>query len=88
METKVLDRDRACLWHPYATARAGDPLFSVVEASGSRLVLDDGTQHRDVVDAMASWWCAVHGYRRGPAGRDAARRRGRAGGVGGVRGTC
>ena len=32
----------------------------VASASGVRLHLADG---RRVVDAMSSWWCAVHGYR-------------------------
>jgi adenosylmethionine-8-amino-7-oxononanoate aminotransferase len=32
----------------------------VASASGVRLRLADG---RELVDAMASWWCAVHGYR-------------------------
>ncbi len=56
--------DRAHVWHPYSSALApGDP--SLVEsAEGVRLRLrdPDGTTH-DVVDAMSSWWCAIHGYR-------------------------
>jgi adenosylmethionine-8-amino-7-oxononanoate aminotransferase len=32
----------------------------VVSASGVRLRLADG---RELVDGMASWWTAVHGYR-------------------------
>src|SRR5947209_7458522 len=32
----------------------------VASASGVRLQLADG---RELVDGMASWWCAVHGYR-------------------------
>ena len=32
----------------------------VVSAQGVRLRLADG---RELVDGMASWWCAIHGYR-------------------------
>jgi adenosylmethionine-8-amino-7-oxononanoate aminotransferase len=31
----------------------------VSSASGVRLRLEDG---RDLIDGMASWWCAIHGY--------------------------
>ena len=32
----------------------------VTDADGVRIRLADG---RELVDAMASWWCAIHGYR-------------------------
>jgi adenosylmethionine-8-amino-7-oxononanoate aminotransferase len=46
-----------------------DPLV-VRSASGVRLTLDDG---RELVDGMASWWAAIHGYRH-PALDDALAR--------------
>src|SRR4051794_41703065 len=36
------------------------PPLPVVSAEGVRLRLADG---RELVDGMASWWCAIHGYR-------------------------
>jgi len=48
------------VWHPYAPAVPPRPAFPVAEASGVRLRLEDG---RELVDGMASWWCAIHGYR-------------------------
>ena len=60
----LLAQDRARLWHPYASPYGVDPLYLVREASGCRLVLDDGARTHEVVDAMASWWCMIHGYRR------------------------
>src|SRR3954466_4702174 len=36
------------------------PPLPVVSASGVRLKLADG---RELIDGMASWWCAIHGYR-------------------------
>jgi len=61
--------DRDHLWHPYASVRTGpadgaDAPYVVTAASGTRLRMTgpDGAEH-DVVDAMSSWWSAVHGYR-------------------------
>ena len=51
--------DSAAIWHPYAPAVNGPEVFPVVSASGVRLTLADG---RELVDGMASWWCAIHGY--------------------------
>jgi len=56
----LLDADRAHLWHPYASATAGAAVLPVESASGVRLRLAGG---RELVDAMASWWSAIHGYR-------------------------
>jgi adenosylmethionine-8-amino-7-oxononanoate aminotransferase len=36
------------------------PSLPVVSAEGVRLRLADG---RELIDGMASWWCAIHGYR-------------------------
>jgi adenosylmethionine-8-amino-7-oxononanoate aminotransferase len=36
------------------------PSLPVVSAEGVRLTLADG---RELIDGMASWWCAIHGYR-------------------------
>ena len=70
----LIDRDRARLWHPYAPASPTLPLWEVEDACGVtvRLKDDDGTRH-EVVDAMSSWWSAIHGYRH-PVLDEAARR--------------
>ncbi|ADG97601.1 adenosylmethionine-8-amino-7-oxononanoate aminotransferase [Segniliparus rotundus DSM 44985] len=57
---EVLRIDREHLWHPYARLGGGPAPLVVREAHGTRLVLADG---RELVDAMSSWWAAVHGYR-------------------------
>ena len=56
----LVEFDREHLWHPYTSMT--EPLQSrlVTGADGVRLRLSDG---RQVVDAMSSWWCAIHGYR-------------------------
>ncbi|TFJ95352.1 aspartate carbamoyltransferase catalytic subunit [Platysternon megacephalum] len=55
--------DRAHVWHPYASTTAPGPLYRVVAAQRSTLTLTDGTTTSDVVDAMSSWWCMIHGYK-------------------------
>jgi adenosylmethionine-8-amino-7-oxononanoate aminotransferase len=52
--------DARHLWHPYSPMPASVPPLLVRSASGVRLQLADG---RELIDGMASWWCAVHGYR-------------------------
>jgi len=48
------------VWHPYGALPAALAPLPVVSASGVRLKLADG---RELIDGMASWWCAIHGYR-------------------------
>jgi len=54
-----LNFDRQHLWHPYTSMTDPQPVFPVVSASGVRLKLEDG---RELIDGMASWWSAIHGY--------------------------
>jgi adenosylmethionine-8-amino-7-oxononanoate aminotransferase len=59
----LLDRDRGLVWHPYA-ALDGPAPYAVTAASGTRLRLESADGARfDAIDAMSSWWCAIHGYR-------------------------
>jgi adenosylmethionine-8-amino-7-oxononanoate aminotransferase len=52
--------DREHLWHPYTSMTDPGDVQLVEGAEGVRLRLADG---RVLVDAMSSWWCAIHGYR-------------------------
>jgi adenosylmethionine-8-amino-7-oxononanoate aminotransferase len=54
----LLRLDAELLWHPYAAP--GAPTRLVDGAEGVRLRFADGTT---AIDAMASWWCMIHGYR-------------------------
>jgi adenosylmethionine-8-amino-7-oxononanoate aminotransferase len=57
---ELLAFDREHIWHPYSPMPATTPVHPVVSARGVRLRLADG---RELVDGMASWWAAIHGYR-------------------------
>jgi adenosylmethionine-8-amino-7-oxononanoate aminotransferase len=48
------------VWHPYGALPGALASLPVVSAEGVRLRLADG---RELIDGMASWWCAIHGYR-------------------------
>ena len=55
--------DRAHVWHPYSSALTPQDPYLVESAHGVRLRLRDrGGEPREVVDAMSSWWSAIHGY--------------------------
>jgi adenosylmethionine-8-amino-7-oxononanoate aminotransferase len=54
-----LQIDQSHIWHPYSTVGSSDPVYPVASASGVLLTLEDG---RVLIDGMASWWCAIHGY--------------------------
>ncbi|MGH8890434.1 MAG: adenosylmethionine--8-amino-7-oxononanoate transaminase [Acidothermaceae bacterium] len=57
---ELLAYDHDHLWHPYSSMTSPTPARFVESATGVRLKLGDG---REVIDAMSSWWCAIHGYR-------------------------
>ncbi len=51
--------DRRHIWHPYTSMRDPLPAYTVTGARGVALTLADG---RELIDGMASWWTAIHGY--------------------------
>jgi len=66
----LLTFDRRHVWHPYASMTNPPTTYPVVSASGVRLRLANG---RELIDGMASWWAAIHGYNH-PALNAAAER--------------
>ena len=47
------------VWRPYAQMKTAHPPLPVTRTYGSRIVLADG---RELIDGVASWWTACHGY--------------------------
>ncbi|GJE04018.1 adenosylmethionine--8-amino-7-oxononanoate transaminase [Methylobacterium isbiliense] len=47
------------LWRPYTQMKTAPPPLRAARTHGSRIVLEDG---RELVDGIASWWTACHGY--------------------------
>lgn len=60
---EVSSIDAAHVWHPYSTigAEALAPLVAT-EAHGTMLTLIHRGEPVEVIDAMSSWWTAVHGH--------------------------
>ncbi|MDF2828282.1 MAG: adenosylmethionine--8-amino-7-oxononanoate transaminase [Mycobacterium sp.] len=55
--------DAAHVWHPYSTigAEAMTPVVAVGARGVSLTVIRDGSPV-EVIDAMSSWWTAIHGH--------------------------
>jgi adenosylmethionine-8-amino-7-oxononanoate aminotransferase len=49
----------AHVWRPYCQMKTAPPPLAVARTEGARLILADG---RELVDGIASWWTACHGY--------------------------
>ena len=47
------------IWLPYAQMKTVSPPLPVVRTHGVRIMLADG---RELIDGIASWWTACHGY--------------------------
>src|SRR5690349_9922746 len=54
-----LQQGQPHIWLPYAQMKTAAPPLAVVRSHGSRLELADG---RTLIDGVASWWTACHGY--------------------------
>ncbi|KRB52142.1 adenosylmethionine--8-amino-7-oxononanoate transaminase [Phenylobacterium sp. Root700] len=49
----------AHVWRPYCQMKTAPAPLAVARTQGARIILEDG---RELVDGIASWWTAVHGY--------------------------
>lgn len=58
-DPKWLTDGAAHVWRPYCQMKTAPPPLPVARTEGARLVLEDG---RELVDGIASWWTACHGY--------------------------
>src|ERR1700750_2422617 len=47
------------VWLPYTQMKIARPPLPVARTKGCRIVLADG---RELIDGIASWWTACHGY--------------------------
>lgn len=59
ISSKQITFDQQHIWHPYSSMINPPPTYPVESASGVKITLSDG---RELIDGMASWWSAIHGY--------------------------
>jgi adenosylmethionine---8-amino-7-oxononanoate aminotransferase len=57
--SSLIDRDRACIWHPYTQALHQPAPLPIVRAEGVYLYTEDG---RRILDGISSWWVNIHGH--------------------------
>ena len=62
MSFELLEFDRQHIWHPYSSMTSPGTVYPVESAAGVRLRMRVDDKPVEVVDAMSSWWCAIHGY--------------------------
>ena len=56
---KILDIDNQHTWHPYNSLPSKSTILVVQKTYEQTIVLED---NRKLIDAMSSWWSAIHGY--------------------------
>ena len=64
------ERGRAHVWLPYTQMKTARAPLAVARTYGTRIVLEDG---RELIDGIASWWSACHGYNHPYIGEAVAR---------------
>jgi len=57
--TDWLNHGAPHVWRPYYQMKTARAPLAVARTHGTRIVLEDG---RELVDGIASWWTACHGY--------------------------
>ena len=57
--TDWFERGYPHIWLPYTQMKTTPAPLAAARTSGSRITLADG---RELIDGIASWWTAVHGY--------------------------
>ncbi len=55
----LVEKDRACIWHPFTQMQTARPQIPIVRAKGAYLYAEDGTSY---LDAISSWWVNLHGH--------------------------
>lgn len=55
----LIDKDRACVWHPFTQMQGARIPIPIVKAEGVYLYSEDG---RRILDGISSWWVNLHGH--------------------------
>lgn len=55
----LIEKDRACIWHPFTQMRTARPPIPIAKAKGMYLYSEDG---KSFLDGISSWWVNLHGH--------------------------
>lgn len=55
----LVEKDLACIWHPFTQMQTARPPIPIVRAQGLYLYAEDGSRY---LDAISSWWVNLHGH--------------------------
>ena len=58
-DPSLIQRDRACVWHPYTQMQTAPSPLPIVKGEGVYLYTEDG---RRLLDGISSWWVNIHGH--------------------------
>jgi adenosylmethionine-8-amino-7-oxononanoate aminotransferase len=57
--SSLIEKDRACIWHPFTQMQTARPPIPIARAKGAYLYAEDGSSY---LDAISSWWVNLHGH--------------------------
>lgn len=57
--SSLIEKDRACIWHPFTQMHTARPPIPIIRAKGAYLFAEDGKSY---LDAISSWWVNLHGH--------------------------
>jgi adenosylmethionine-8-amino-7-oxononanoate aminotransferase len=57
--SSLIEKDLACVWHPFTQMQTARPPIPIVRAKGVYLYAEDGNSY---LDAISSWWVNLHGH--------------------------
>jgi len=57
--SSLVEKDRACIWHPFTQMHTARSPIPVASAKGVYLYAEDGTAY---LDGISSWWVNLHGH--------------------------
>ena len=58
MATTLIEKDRACIWHPFTQMQTTLSPISIVRAKGVYLY----SEEKSYIDGISSWWVNLHGH--------------------------
>lgn len=59
IHTSLMEKDKACIWHPFTQMQTEQPPIPILRAKGIYLYSEEGKRY---IDGISSWWVNLHGH--------------------------